>query len=132
MKNDEQNSNEIRICEICQRPLADDDHGNRKAHRSCAYVNKKQRQKEKYSVGNPAKLLIQKNEAVAAGLYKMDKQKQGILYTAVLEEGFKFNCPTTKRNHHNKIVYMMDQYGYAIEKIGSETLIFIYHESDLQ
>lgn len=132
MKNEELNSDEIRICKICQQPLDEDSHGNSKAHESCAYRNKKRRQKEKYKIGNSAKLLIQKNEAVAAGLYKMDKQKLGIPFTVAMELGFKFNCPSTKRDHFFKIVNMMDQYGYSLEKIGSETLIYIYHESDLQ
>jgi hypothetical protein len=123
---------EKRICIFCQQPLAEDSHGNSKAHKSCAYRNKKLRQKEKYPVGNSAKLLIQKNEAVAAGLYKLDQKKQGISHLTVLELGFKFECPSIKRKHLNTIINMFDKYGYGIKTIDSEILIFFYHESDLK
>ena len=132
MKKGELNPVEKRICIFCQRQLDEDSHGNSKAHKSCAYRNKKLRQKERYQVGNSAKLLIQKNEEVAARLYRMDQQKQGIPHLKAMELGFKFDCPTTKRNLKNKIIYMMDRYGYAIETIDSEILIYILHESDIQ
>jgi hypothetical protein len=132
MENCEQNSNVKRICKICLQPLADDCHGNRKSHEECAKKYKKQHQTEKYRVGNSAKLLIQKNEAVAAHLYNLDQQKLGIPFTVAMELGLKFNCPTTKRKNLNKEINMFDNYGYTIETTNGEILIFIYHESDLQ
>jgi hypothetical protein len=132
MENCEQNSNKKRICKICQQPLADDCHGNRKSHADCAKKYKKQHQTEKYKVGNSAKLLIQKNEAVAAHLYKLDQQKLGIPFTVAMELGFKFNCPTTKQIYLNKEINLLDQYGYSIETKKGEHLIFFYHEHELR
>jgi hypothetical protein len=131
MESAEQDLTGKRICKICQMPLADGDHGNRKAHLNCAYQEKKMRQKEKYEVGNSAKLQIQKNEAVTARLYKLDQKKQGISHLEAMEQGFKFKCPSTKRKHLNMIINMFDKYGYSLETIENEILIFFYHESDL-
>jgi uncharacterized Fe-S cluster-containing radical SAM superfamily protein len=111
--------------------LYDNDHVNRKAHPDCAKNYKKQHQKEKYQIGNTAKLMIQKNEAVAARLYEMDKQKTGIPFTYAMEQGFRFDCPTFTRKHLNKTVNMFDHYGYVLETIKGEILIFIYYESEL-
>jgi len=130
----EPTENEImdkRVCKICLLPLSDDVHGNKKSHDECAYKEKKKRQREKYRVGNDAKLMIQKNEAVAATLYRQDKPKQGIPYMLVSESGFKFSCPTSKRTHFNKIINMMDRYGYSLETVNGEVLIFFYHVSEL-
>lgn len=121
-----------RLCIICRKPLDDNDHGNRKAHPICAKNHKKQHQKEKYQIGNTAKLMIQKNEAIAESLYKKDQQKLGIPYFEVLTYGFNFNCPSTKRVYFNKEIYMLDRYGYSFETKNGETLILIYHESELQ
>ena len=132
MENCEQNSNEKRICKICLQPLADDCHGNRKSHEECAKKYKKQRQTEKYKIGNSAKLMIQKNESVAAYLYKMDQQKRGVSHLVALELGLKFSCPTTMREHLNKKIYFFDNYGYSIETVNGATLIYFYHENDLQ
>jgi hypothetical protein len=121
-----------RDCKFCQLPLADDTHGNRIFHEECAYKEKKKRQKEKYKIGNSVKLMIQKNEAVAAHLYMIDKQKRGISYLEAMEQGLKFNCPTTKLKHLNKDIHMFDHFGYCIETVNGEILIFIYHESDIQ
>ncbi|HUX95061.1 MAG TPA: hypothetical protein VMV47_04950 [Bacteroidales bacterium] len=132
MKNDELNPGEKRICIFCQRQLDEDSHGNCKAHKSCAYRNKKLRQKEKYKIGNPAKLLIQKNETVAAQLYEMDQQKHGIPHLTAMELGFKFECPSIKREYMDTVIYMLDKYGYSFETIDVEILIHFYHESDLK
>jgi hypothetical protein len=121
-----------RLCLRCSKPLDSSEHGNRKSHEDCAKKYKKQHQTEKYKVGNSAKLMIQKNEAVAAHLYKLDQQKLGIPFTVAMELGFKFNCPTTKQIYLNKEINLLDQYGYSIETKKGEHLIFIYHESDLQ
>lgn len=123
---------EKRLCTICNLPLSDNEHGNRKSHLYCAYSSKKQRQKEKYRIGNAAKLKIQKNEAVAASLYKLDQNKQGIPYLVAMGQGLIFDCPSFKHKWQNKDVYMFDKYGYAIETKNHETLIFIYYESDLK
>jgi hypothetical protein len=131
MKNGELGSGSKRICRICKQPLEEDSHGNAKAHKSCSYLNKKQHQKEKYKIGNSAKLMIQKNEEVAAYLYILDKERSGIPFLVAMEYGLKFNCPSTKRNHLNITLYMFDQFGYALETINGEHLIFIYHESEL-
>lgn len=132
MKNEELNSAEIRICKICQQPLDEDSHGNSKAHESCAYRNKKRRQKEKYKIGNSVKLMIQKNEAVAASLYLLDKERCGIHHLEALEFGLKFTCPTTTLRHLNREIHMFEHYGYSIDTVDGENLIFIYHESELQ
>ena len=132
MEIDKQDLVEKRICKICQISLSDNDHGNRKAHKDCAYEHKKQHQKEKYKIGNSIKLMIQKNEAVAAYLYKLDNQKSGIPYLTAMELGLKFNCPSIIREHLSKKVYFFDQYGFTIETINGDNLIFIFHESDLQ
>jgi hypothetical protein len=123
---------EKRYCKWCGKPLEETDHGNRKSHPDCASYNKRLRQNEKYKIGNSAKLMIQKNESVAAYLYKMDQQKRGISHLAALELGLKFNCPTTMREHLNKKIYFFDNYGYSIETVNGATLIYFYHENDLQ
>ncbi len=120
-----------RLCMRCSKPLDSTEHGNKKSHPNCASKYKKQHQKEKYKVGNSAKLMIQKNEAVAAHLYKLDQQKNGIPFTVAMELGFKFDCPSTLRNHLNMKIHMLDKYGYTLETINGEILIFIYYESEL-
>ena len=120
-----------RICKICLLPLADNSHGNRKSHKECVYQGKLLQQKRKYKIGNSAKLMIQKNEVVAAQLLEMDKQKKGIPYTIAMEMGFKFNCPSKTLKHQNETIFMFDNYGYRFETINKETFIFIYHESEL-
>ncbi len=122
---------EKRLCKYCQKPLDSDEHGNRKAHPECSYKNKLQHQKKKYKIGNNAKLMIQKNEAVAARLYEMDKQKNGIPPLYASEMGFKFNCPSTTHMSNGNKVYFFEHYGYSIENINGKTLIFIYNESDI-
>ncbi len=119
------------VCPVCNEPLDPDAHGNRIMHVECAYEHKKESQKEKYKIGNQAKLMIQKNEAVAALLYKMDPDKRGISHLQASEFGLKFNCPVTKRVHQNKTINMIDQYGYSIEENNHQTIITIYHESEL-
>jgi hypothetical protein len=131
MEKFEQYVDENRICKFCHKPLDSDEHGNRKSHTECSYKNKLCRQKQKYKVGNNAKLLIQKNEPLAARLHLMDKQKTGIPFTYAMELGFKFECPTFPRKHLNKTIHMFDKYGYVLETIKNEILIFIYHESEL-
>ena len=84
-------------------------------------------QKEKYQIGNSAKLMIQKNEAIAESLYKMDPKKLGIPYMVVLAQGLNFDCPSTKRRYLNKEIHMLDQYGYRVETIKGEHLILFYH-----
>jgi hypothetical protein len=115
----------------CSKPLDSREHGNRKSHKDCAYSYKKLHQKEKYKVGNSVKLMIQKNAAVAKKLYKLDALKCGIPYLEAMEYGLKFSCPSTIREHLNKKVYFFDQYGFTIETINGDNLIFIYHETDL-
>lgn len=121
-----------RLCIGCKRPLDNNEHGNKKSHSDCAKNYKKQHQKEKYQIGNTAKLMIQKNEAIAESLYKMDQQKLGIPYLAVLAHGFNFNCPSAKRRYLNRELHMLDRYGYSFEIKSGETLILIYHDSELQ
>jgi hypothetical protein len=123
---------EIRLCDKCGKPMGEKEHGNRRAHRECAYEYKKHHQKEKYKVGNSIKLLIQKNEAIAARLHKLDLQKQGIPYLAAMELGLKFNCPTTIVDYQNMKVHFFDHYGYSIKTVNGSSLIFIYNESELQ
>jgi hypothetical protein len=123
---------EIRLCDKCGKPLAEKEHGNRKAHPDCAYEYKKQHQKNKYLIGNSVKLLIQKNESVAEALFKLDSQKCGIPLLTASEIGLKFNCPTTVYVYQNKKINFFDKYGYTIETINGEHLIFIYHESELR
>ena len=82
-----------RVCQICNEALEPDAHGNRKMHVECAYTFKKQRQSENYLIGNKTKLMIQKNEKVAALLHKMDPNKNGISHLKALEFGLKFDCP---------------------------------------
>ncbi len=123
---------EQRFCNKCGKPLGEKDHGNRKSHPDCASKYKKQHQKEKYQVGNSAKLLIQKNEAIAVRLYNMDEQKCGISHLVASELGLKFSCPTITREYGNKKIHFFDQYGYSIETVNGIPLIHFYHESDLQ
>ena len=116
MENDRVHLIANRLCIMCNSPLEPNEHGNRKAHKKCAYEHKKQSQKEKFKVGNSAK----------------DLQKTGIPYLVALEHGLNFNCPSTRYDRLNTIVYFFDHYGYSIKTINGEHLIFIYHESDLQ
>ncbi len=132
MEEDQKQFTENRFCIICHEPLEAKAHGNRKSHQACGDEYKKMHQREKYKIGNSAKLTIQKNEAVAAHLYKIDQQKLGIPYLAALELGLKFTCPSTPREHLNKTIHMFDKYGYSIETVNGETLIYFYHEDDLQ
>ena len=132
MENGVLSLSEKKTCIFCRQMLEEDSHGNRKAHKSCAYRNKKLRQKEKYQVGNSAKLLIQKNEEVAAYLYKLDKERRGIHHLTAMELGFKFECPSIKSKYMDTVIYMFDKYGYSFETIDGEILIFLYHESDLK
>ena len=131
MGNDQKHLITNRICIWCNGPLEPNEHGNRKAHTKCAYEHKKQSQKEKFKVGNSAKLKIQKNETAAAILYKMDHQKCGVPYLTAIQYGLNFDCPTIIREHSNKQVFFFDNYGYSIETVKGSTLIFIFHESDL-
>ncbi|HUX97904.1 MAG TPA: hypothetical protein VMV47_19385 [Bacteroidales bacterium] len=121
-----------RLCKRCNEPLEEGAHGNRKSHPDCASKLKKQHQKEKYKIGNSAKLMIQKNEAIAADLYKMDHQKHGIPLLQASEFGLKFSCHTITIKHLKKDIHMFFQYGYSIETFNGENLIFIHHESDFQ
>ena len=121
-----------RYCLRCGRPLDPDAHGNQKMHPHCSYEHKKERQKEKYPIGNKAKIFIQKNESIAARLHKLDKDKKGISVYKVIEEGFKFDGPTEKINHLYNAIYMIEKYGYSIKEFPNETLIIFYHVSELQ
>ncbi len=121
-----------RDCRRCHRPLDPDAHGNQKMHPHCAYEHKKEIQKEKYPVGNNAKKFIQKNEPIAARLYKLDKDKKGISVYKAMEEGFKFDGPTEKISHPNKTIYMIENYGYSIKESPNGPLIIFYHVSELQ
>lgn len=131
MEKDQEHLIAKRLCNRCKKPLEEEAHGNRKSHPDCESRYKKQHQKEKYKVGNTAKLLIQKNETVAAYLYKLDPQKRGISYLVALEHGLKFDCPSIIRERFNKKIFFFDKYGYTIEIVNDEHLIFICHESDL-
>ena len=124
---------EERICSYCKEPLDPTAHGNQRMHPECAYREKKERQKNRYQIGNAAKLKIQKNEAILAQMHEQDPEKRGIPYRMVLENGLKFDCPCTERNSpfNNGSVYMFDQYGYSINKMDKTTLIYIYHVSEL-
>lgn len=107
-------------------------HGNQRMHPKCAYLGKKERQNNKYQIGNAAKLKIQKNETVLALMHKQDPEKRGFPYRMALENGLKFDCPYYERNgHSNGIVYMFDKYGYCLNEMNNQTLIIIYHESEL-
>ena len=123
---------EERICTRCYLPLDPDAHGNSKMHLACSYEHKKERQKNKYKTGNPAKLTIQKNEIIAARLHKMDPSKQGYLDHRVSEAGFRFNCNTIRQTIQNEEINVMDQYGYSIKKNDDSTLIYFYHVSELK
>lgn len=57
---------EERICSYCKEPLDPMAHGNQRMHPECAYLEKKDRQKSRYQIGNEAKLKIQKNENILA------------------------------------------------------------------
>ena len=125
----------MKLCKKCNELMLDPDeqHGNRKYHETCAMEQKLERQKEKYKIGNEAKLKIQKTEAVLAQLYKMDPEKKGISYFRTIEIGLKFNtpCMQIKSSLLNKTINVFDQYGYYIETINNQTLIFICHVSEL-
>ena len=120
-----------RLCKRCNKPFEEEAHGNRKSHPDCARKYKRQHQKEKYIVGNSAKLQIQKNETIAADLYKLDHQKRGISHLLASELGFKFNCHSIVRAYGNKRVHFFDKYGYSIETVNGNPLIYIYHVSEL-
>ena len=124
---------EERICDYCKRPLDPMAHGNQRMHPECAYRHKKERQIRRYQVGNIAKLKIQKNEKILAQLHEQDPEKRGFPYLMVLEYGLKFDCPSTERTrpYNDGIVYFFDQYGYSIKKQNNNTLIFVYHVSEL-
>jgi len=122
-----------RLCSYCHEPLDPDAHGNQRMHPRCAYKYKKMRQKEKYQIGNSAKLQIQKNEAVLARIYKIDPDKNGISYLKALEYGLKFDCSCTKVENPfiNNTIFMFDKYGYCIKEMKNQTLITVYHVSEL-
>jgi hypothetical protein len=124
---------EERICSYCKEPLDPMAHGNQCMHSECAYKYKKERQKNRYQIGNGAKLRIQKNEAVLAQLHKQDPEKRGYPYRIAMEKGLKFDCPYTERNspYINGSIYMFDQYGYNINRINNNTLIIVYHVSEI-
>ena len=124
---------EDRICSYCKDPLDPGAHGNQRMHPECAYLFKRERQKNKYQIGNAAKLKIQKNEAILAQMHKQDPEKRGFPYRVVLENGLTFDCPCTERNspYINSSVYMFDQYGYSFNKMNNNTSIIIYHVSEL-
>lgn len=125
----------MKLCKKCKELMLDPDerHGNRKYHKICAKEQKLERQKEKYKIGNDAKLKIQKTEAVLAHLYKMDPAKDGIPYFRALENGLQFNVPCRPIKHSllNKTIFVFDEYGYSVETINNQTLIFIYHAREL-
>lgn len=125
----------MKLCKRCKEVIIDPKgpHGNRQYHEKCAKEQKLERQKEKYKVGNEAKLKIQKTEAVLARLSKMDPEKEGISYFLAIEHGLQFSAPYRLRENSllNKTINVIDQYGYYIETINNQTLIFIYHVSEL-
>ena len=125
------NINFQRVCQVCDEPLDEDAHGNKKMHDKCAYNRKKERQKENYQIGNEVKLMIQKNEKIAAALHNMDREKKGITHMYVLEQGFKFSCPVSKRDSLFGEIHMIDKYGYLFKDIKNNTLIIFYHESEI-
>ena len=124
---------EERICSYCKEPLDPMAHGNQRMHPQCAYWKKKDRQKNRYQIGNAAKLKIQKNEKILAQLHEQDPEKRGFPYLMVLEYGLKIDCPSTERTRsfNDSIVYIFDQYGYSIKTQNNNTLIFVYHVSEL-
>lgn len=125
----------MKLCKRCKELMLDPEekHGNQIYHKRCAMEQKLERQKTKYKIGNEAKLKIQKTEAVLANLYKIDLEKNGIPYLQAIELGLQFNAPCRLRENSllNKTIYVFDQYGYYIETINRQTLIFIYHVSEL-
>jgi len=125
----------MKLCKRCKELMLDPDeqHGNRQYHEKCAKEQKLERQKEKYKIGNNAKLKIQKTEAVLAHLYNIDPEKNGIPYFQAIENGLRFDTPCRPNKHSllNKTINVFDQYGYSVETINNQTLIFIYHESEL-
>lgn len=131
MYEDKNNKTEDRICQRCGKSFGEKVHGNRKYHPECYKASKKDRQKENYQIGNEVKLMIKKNERIAARLHEIDKQKDGISHIYVLECGFIFDCPTFLRKYEDKEVHMLHNYGYIIETINEETLILFFHESEL-
>lgn len=122
-----------RICSYCEEPLDPLAHGNQRMHPECAYEEKKDRQKSRYQIGNTAKLKIQKNEIILAQIHEQDPDKHGFPYRAVLEMGLKFDCPYVERSTPvaDSSVYMFDQYGYNFKKENNNTLIIVYHVSEL-
>ena len=59
---------EEKICSYCKDPLDPKAHGNQRMHPECAYREKRERQKNRYQIGNIAKLKIQNNEKILAQL----------------------------------------------------------------
>ncbi len=125
----------MKSCKRCKELMLDPEekHGNRQYHMECAKEQKLERQKEKYKIGNEAKLKIQKTEAVLARLYKMDPEKKGVSYFQAIENGLQFNTPCRPIKHSllNKTINVFDQYGYSVETINNQTLIFIHHVREL-
>lgn len=125
----------MKLCKRCNKPMLDSDerHGNRKYHKICAKEQKLERQKEKYKIGNDAKLKIQKTETVLANLYEMDPEKEGIPYFQAIKNGLQFDIPCRPIKHSllNKTINVFDQYGYSVETINNQTLIFIHHVREL-
>jgi hypothetical protein len=117
------------ICGFCNNQLTDVTHGNRQYHKECAYKRKLQRQKERYSIGNDAKLMIQKNESVLAFIHK--QCSHGIPFVQAMEIGLKFNCPSRTIELQDKKIFMFDKYGYSIKDDKGQTLIIVHHESEL-
>jgi len=122
-----------RRCKRCNKSLGENVHGNRNYHSQCYYEEKKERQKKNYMIGNAVKLIIQKNDAVSAILWKMDPMKNGFLKDQVMEYGIKFNCHTLKVESEKlqKTIYIFDQYGYAMQQSNDGILIIFYHVSEL-
>ena len=131
MKTQSKNFTELRICDECKKPLGVEVHGNRKLHPECAYRRRLRHQKEKYRIGNSAKLKVQKNEKQILLLHKMDLFKDGYLLDDVLQGGLDFNCPTLTRIHNGAEVHFFDEYGFTLKRFQGKNLILFYHVSEL-
>ena len=109
---------EKRKCSYCHRPLDPMAHGNQRMHPECAYLSKMERQKNKYQIGDTAKLKIQKNDKILAQLHKQDSEKQGFPYLPVLENGLKINCTYTERNrpYVNGSIYKLESIQQLLEE----------------
>ena len=97
----------------------------------CTYEEKLERQKGNYQIGNEVKLMIQKNERIAARLHDLDQERNGYTHYYVQEEGFKFSCPVLIRESIFGKIHMLDKYGYLIKDIKNNTLIIFYHVSEI-